>query len=657
VAKKQNNKYSPSKRRGPLLNWRNLFRLGVLLGIWGVIALTLVLVWFGADLPKLIDEASLSRKPSITIRAENGEIIARYGEMTGRTIDVKRLPPYVSEAVLAIEDRRFYSHFGIDPIGLTRAMVTNAIKGRVVQGGSTITQQLAKNLFLTSDRNYKRKIQEAMLAVWLEWKFTKDEILSAYLNRVYYGAGAYGVDAAAQVYFQKPAKDLNLHEAAILAGVLRAPSTYSPANNPNQAEARAQVVLGAMVDAGYIAETDIKTAKTAAPAPRRKPGQNDFARYYNDWIVDQVEDILGPEHGDVEVQTTFRKDVQRGAESALAATLDGEGASKNVTQGAVVVMSPDGAVRGLVGGRDWSESQFNRATQAMRQPGSSFKPIIYLAAVLNGNYTPDTMVEDAPVSVGNYSPDNYTENYLGWVPLRDALAKSLNTVSVRLLEEVGLPAAQAVAKRLGLPTPNNTGLSYALGTAEVTPLQLTAAYASFANGGQAVKPYSILMIRGNDGRLLYRRQSTGLGQVAPPQAIAMVNEMMKGVVTYGTGTGANLGDRPMAGKTGTSQDYHDAWFMGFTADYVTGVWLGNDNNKSMKKVTGGGLPARVWKATMAEAEATLPARALATDDVYYASNGETQDADPLAEAGLRSDGSAPASGGGFGDLIGDLIGQ
>lgn len=635
-----------------------ILSLLALAAIWGTVAVIAVVAYIGSELPRLIDAAAMTRRPSITIRAENGSVIARYGDITGLTIDVKKLPTHVPEAVIAIEDRRFYSHFGIDPLGLVRAAVTNLLAGHVVQGGSTITQQLAKNMFLSPERKFRRKIQEALLAVWLEWKFSKDEILSAYLNRVYFGAGAYGIDAAAKIYFNKSARELNVHEAATLAGMLRAPSRYSPLSNPNQAEARAQVVLGAMADAGFISANDLKRQKAGAPAPRRKPGTArntaDFARYYTDWIVDQVEDYVGADHGDIEVQTTFRKEVQQAAETALSATLDKEGAEKNIGQGAAVVMSPDGAVRGLVGGRDWAGSQFNRATQALRQPGSAFKPVIYLTALMNG-YTPDTEVEDAPVEIGSYSPDNYTGQYLGMVPLREALAKSLNSVSVHLLQEEGLPAAQSVARRLGLPTPANAGMSYALGTSEVTPLQLTAAYASFANGGGAVRPYAILMIRKSNGALLYRRQSTGLGEVAPKQTIAMLVEMMKDVVAYGTGTGAALTDRPVAGKTGTSQDYRDAWFLGFTADYVAGVWMGNDDNKSMKKVTGGSTPARAWRAMMADIEAPLQPRALITDGNYDRTTYPSGD-DPLAEAGLRprSQNSDPA---GFGQLIDNLLGN
>lgn len=629
--------------RLPAINWNGLLRFGLLCGVWGFIALAGVLIWYGSDLPRLIDTAAMTRKPSITILAEDGSMIARYGEITGAMVTVDQLQPHTVQAVLAVEDRRFYHHFGVDPIGLARAVVINLMAGRTVQGGSTITQQLAKNLFLSPDRKLGRKIQEAMLAVWLEWKFTKDEILTAYLNRVYLGAGAYGIDAAARVYFNKPATELNLKESAIIAGLLRAPSRYSPAANPNMAESRAQTVLATMVDAGFLSEQQLKQMRAAVPAPRRRPGGNDYGRYFADWIMDQVEDYIGTDHGDIVVQTTLRPPLQRGAEAALAETLS-QAAEKNVSQGAAIILSPDGAIRAMVGGKDYDSSQYNRAVQAQRQPGSSFKPFIYLAAIETAGYTPDTMVEDAPLQIANYAPDNYTGDYAGWIPLREALAKSLNTVAVRLLDDTGLKEAQNTARRFGLPTPAATGLSYALGTAEVSLLQLTGAYAVLANGGSAVRPYAILRIGASDGRQLWRRQASPPGRVVGQESLAMLVDMMKGVVQFGTGTAAALPDRPMAGKTGTSQDFRDAWFMGFTADYVGGIWMGNDNNASMKRVTGGNFPARAWRAMMSVAETGLPARPLATDGIAYRSDTSPRGSDnndALAEAGLVPDSDSP----------------
>lgn len=639
-----------SKRRAsfklPRIPLRGLMRLALLAGIWGIIIAGGILTWYGIGLPRLIDTAALTRKPSVTVLAEDGSVIVRFGETTGAMVTVAQLPPHVPQAVLAVEDRRFYSHFGVDPIGLVRAFYINFRAGHVVQGGSTITQQLAKNLFLSPERSLGRKVQEAMLAIWLEHKFTKDEILTAYLNRVYLGAGAYGIDAAARVYFNKQATELNLKEAAMIAGLLRAPSRYSPSANPNLAEARAQVVLDTMVDAGFLSEQELRAMRASVPAPRRRPGGNDYGRYFADWILDQVEDYVGTDHGDITVQTTLRPALQHAAESALQASV-AEGADKKVGNGAAIIMSPDGAVRALVGGSDYNTSQYNRAVQAQRQPGSSFKPVIYLTALATAGYTPDTLVEDAPLQIANYAPDNYGGDYAGWIPMREALAKSLNTVAVRILQDVGVNEAQNTARRLGLPTPANAGLSYALGTSEVSLLQLTAAYASFANGGYAVRPYAIHMIRAQDGALLWRRQASQPDQVIAPQPLAMLVDMMKGVTQFGTGTAAALPDHLTAGKTGTSQDFRDAWFMGFTADYVGGVWMGNDDNKPMRRVTGGSLPARTWRSMMTVAEAGLPNRPFPTDNVYYSSNaGMRGGSDPLAEAGLiPSDSDArPGSG-------------
>lgn len=631
--------------RMPSIQTKGLMRIVLLLGIWGFIGVGSVLVYYGIGLPRLIDTAAMTRKPSVTILAEDGSVIARFGETTGNMIKVEDLPPYVPQAVIAVEDRRFYSHFGVDPIGLLRAFYINFRAGHVVQGGSTLTQQLAKNLFLSPERSLGRKIQEAMLAIWLEWKFTKNEILTAYLNRVYLGAGAYGIDAAARVYYNKEARELNLKEAATIAGLLRAPSRYSPSSNPNLAEARTQVVLDTMVDAGFLSAQQLRAMRASVPPPRRRPGGNDYGRYFADWILDQVEDYVGTDHGDIVVQTTLRPALQRAAEAAVQTGV-AEGREKNVGNGAAIIMSPDGAVRAMVGGADYQSSQYNRAVQAMRQPGSSFKPIIYLTALETAGYTPDTLVEDAPLQIANYAPDNYGGDYEGWVPMREALAKSLNTVAVRLLQDVGITEAQNIARRLGEPTPSTAGLSYALGTAEVSLLQHTAAYASFANGGYAARPYAIHMIRAQDGALLWRRTASQPDLVIPAEPLAMLVDMMKGVTQFGTGTAAALPDHQTAGKTGTSQDFRDAWFMGFTSDYIGGVWMGNDDNKPMKRVTGGSLPARAWRSMMTVAEQGLPNTPFPTDNVYYATSSDRRGGDdPLAEAGLvPSDANEPDNG-------------
>ncbi|HSK40703.1 MAG TPA: transglycosylase domain-containing protein, partial [Arenibaculum sp.] len=374
--------------------------------------------WFAYGLPAISEVEAPQRRPAITMLAADGTQFARYGDLHGATVNAADLPRHLVEAVIATEDRRFFSHFGIDPIGLARATYVNLREGRVVQGGSTITQQLAKNLFLTPERTFTRKVQEAMLALWLEYTYTKNQILTAYLNRVYLGAGTYGVEAAARTYFGKPAQEVNLRESAVLAGLLKAPSRFSPTRNPRMAAERAQVVLAAMVDAGYLAAEELEALRRQPPVPRRKPG-NDAWRYFADWVAEQVEDFIGAEHPDVVVRTTLDLDLQRGAERRVEALVTGPGTQAGAGQAAVVTLAPDGAVRALIGGTDYAESQFNRATQALRQPGSAFKPFVFLAAVETG-LSADSLVDDRPVRVGGWQPANFEPGSHGMIPLRDA---------------------------------------------------------------------------------------------------------------------------------------------------------------------------------------------------------------------------------------------
>ncbi|CAO3416206.1 transglycosylase domain-containing protein [Azospirillum endophyticum] len=585
---------------------RRLVQWGLVAGIWCGIGLGAVLAWFALDLPDISKVAQFERRASITVLAADGSEFARFGDLHGTTLSVRDLPPHLVDAVLAIEDRRFYGHFGIDPLGLARAVYVNWRSGRAVQGGSTITQQLAKNLFLTPEKSLKRKIQEAMLALWLESRFTKDQILTAYLNRVYLGAGTYGVDAAARTYFGKPATEVDVRESAVLAGLLKAPSRYAPSSNPDESAERARVVMAAMLDAGYLTQAQYEAARTAKPSPKRKPGGD--GRYFADWVTDLVPGFAGPDHGDVIVRTTLDLKMQRAAEQRLEALLAGPGVAANVHQAALVAMSPDGAVRALVGGRDYDGSEFNRATQALRQPGSAFKPFVYLAA-LEAGWTPDSLIDDAPVQLANWSPGNYDGKYRGSITLASALAHSSNTATARLIDRIGTDRVRRIASNLGISSPLTRDLSLALGTSEVTPLELVRAYAGIANRGVPVWAYAITEIRSRDGAVLYRRQGGGGAAVVDPAHAVQLSRMMTGVLDYGTGRSAKL-NRPAAAKSGTTQDYHDAWFVGFTADLVAGVWLGNDNNEAMKKVTGGTLPAKLWREFMLDAHAGKPARPL-----------------------------------------------
>ena len=600
-----------SSRRGWL---GHLFYWLIVLMVWGVIAAMGVIVWYAYDLPSVDKLSAIQRKPSLTLLDHKGRQIARFGDVYGEPVQLSQLPSHLPGAVVATEDRRFYSHFGVDPIGLARAMVYNLAAGRIVQGGSTISQQLAKNVFLTHQRTLKRKVQEFLLALWLEANFSKAQILTLYLNRVYLGAGAYGVDAAARRYFNKPAARVNLAEAAMLAGLLRAPSRLAPTRDLKAARARAAVVLNNMVGAGYINAAAAKGAKARPASLRRRRGGGPEgmgprpARYFTDWTMDRLTDYLGPTERNLVIKTTLDRDMQAAAEAAMARLFVGPAGKRKIGQGALLAMAPDGAVRAMVGGRDYGKSQYNRATQARRQPGSAFKPIVFLAG-LEAGLRPDTIFMDKPITVDGWSPRNYAGKYRGRINYSQALAYSSNSVAVQVMERVGRDKVVAVARRLGLTTRIPRHPSIALGTAEVGLLEMTSLYAGLANRGKGALPHGILEVRDDKGNVLYRRRGSGRGQVARPWHVAELNQMLAGVISHGTGRAAKIG-RPAAGKTGTSQDYRDAWFLGYTNQLVAGVWLGNDNGAPMRRVTGGGAPARLWKDFMTTAHKGMPVLAL-----------------------------------------------
>jgi penicillin-binding protein 1A len=588
-ARKNAGRGGGGKRRslaGRLVYW------GFVLGLWAVIAAVGAFIWIAAHLPPIQSLEVPKRPPAIQILGLDRRTLATRGDMGGAAVALKDVPPYLPQAFLAIEDRRFYKHKGVDPFGVTRAVIANLLHRTVSQGGSTLTQQLAKNLFLTQERTFGRKVQELVLALWLEHKFTKAEILDLYLNRVYFGAGAYGVEAAAQRYFGKPARQVTLGEAAMLAGLVKSPSRLSPARNPDGAERRAHVVLAAMVDAGFISD---QTAKIAiAQEPRiLKPTAGGSVNYVADWVMDVVNDLLGRVEQDIVVETAIDPALQTTAEKALIEELAQKGEKFGVGQGAIIAMSPDGAVCALVGGRNYSDSQFNRAIAAKRQPGSAFKPFVYLAALERG-LNPDTIRDDRPIDLKGWRPENYSREYFGPVTLTRALANSLNTVSVRLTLEVGPKAVVRTAHRLGVTSPLNPNASIALGTSEVSVIELVSAFTPFANGGMAVTPYVVERVRSVDGKALYRHENRSLGRIVDERHVAMMNAMLRETLHSGTAHKADFSGWPAAGKTGTSQDFRDAWFIGYTAHLVTGVWLGNDDNSPTKKKTGGGLPVDIW---------------------------------------------------------------
>jgi penicillin-binding protein 1A len=594
-----------------------LARWSLMFAIWGVVLVAGIVAYYALDLPDVDNYAALTRRPSVTLLADDGRPFASFGDLYDQVVPLKDMPPYLPEAVIATEDRRFYRHFGIDPIGMLRALAADVRSGAIREGGSTITQQLAKNLFLSPARTLKRKVQEVLLALWLEHKFTKDQILTIYLNRVYLGANAYGVDAAAHRYFGKSARDLTLYQSAVIAGLLKAPSKFNPFANPDLTAARAAQVLANMADAGYITPSQAALAERARENLKPAAVAAWRGRYFADWVLDQVHDILGYVERDLVVQTTYDARLQALAEDTLAGTLEKEGSKLDIGQGALVALQPNGAVEALVGGRDYRASQFDRATQALRQPGSAFKPFIYLAG-LEAGYGPDDVFDDAPITIGKWRPNNYDDKYFGRVPLKFALAHSLNSIAAQLADKVGVKHVIEVARRLGITSDLRPDLSLALGTSEVGLLELTGAYGAFADGGLGVWPYGVVEIRDRAGTVLYKRSGSGPGDVMTPKQAATMDRMMEGVIAEGTGRAANIG-RPAAGKTGTTQDYRDAWFVGFTPNLVTGVWVGNDDGTPMKRVTGGSVPAHIWHDFMAAALAGTPPQAFAAPPTLFES--------------------------------------
>ncbi len=580
--------------------------------IWGFVVGCVGLAWIAWDLPD-IDALSPSgagaRRQSVTLVADDGSPLAAYGDLWGRRLTVAELPRHLSEAVMAIEDRRFYDHPGVDARGILRAIVVNLRAGRVTQGGSTLTQQLAKNLFLTPERSLERKLKELVLALLLERRFSKDAILTIYLNQVYLGSGTYGVEAAAQRYFGHSARAVDVYEAALLAGLLKAPSRYNPRSDPRAADERARVVLEAMVDAGFL---DRKAAQAAGRRGAKESADGarivgGSARYFTDWALDRASGYAGATQADLTVTTTLDPRLQAIADRAAAR------AAAAGMQVALVAMTPGGAIRAMVGGADYHLSQFNRATQALRQPGSAFKPLVYLPA-LEAGMQPGTVIEDAPIAVDGWSPENFTRRFLGPVSLREGLAQSLNTVAVRIAENVGRDRVVRAARRLGITADLTPHPSLSLGASEVTLLELTAAYAVFANGGIGVVPYGVRDIRAG-GRTLYETGTMrGPGRVVEADVAAAMTDLLASVVREGTGRAARI-DRPAGGKTGTSQEFRDAWFIGYTADLVAGVWIGHDDGAPLrldgKPVSGGGLPAQLWRDFMMAAHRGLPVRSLA----------------------------------------------
>jgi len=603
--------------RGPLRVLLDLTSEATTLGaLGGIVMLALALPAFR----ETEDDWLKTQDLAVTFLDRYGQEVGRRGLHLDDSYKLEDFPDYMIKAALATEDRRFYDHWGIDPIGTFRALLVNAQGGGVVQGGSSITQQLAKNLFLTNERSLERKIKEAFLALWLEFHLTKDEILKLYLDRAYMGGGAHGVVAAADYYFGKPAKDLTLAEAAMLAGLFKAPTKYAPHVNLPAARARANEVLRNMVEAGFLTEGQIQTARRnpATPVNRERETTPDF---YLDWAFEQVQALAAEKKFGNErvliVKTPLDTALQRHAEEVLENQLRQNGRQYHAGQGAIVVMDVDGAVRAIVGGRDYGQSQFNRATNGLRQPGSSFKPFVYVAALTtNPKLRPTSTVVDTPICLGNWCPQNYGRSFSGSMPLVSALARSINSIPVRMSLEIGKGNAKAgraviidTAKRMGLTHPLANEAPLPIGAAEVTPIDMASAYAVFANGGKAAPPYAAWEVRNSSGEVIYRHdRDTPPKQVLEPRVVTDMNFMLNKVVTEGTGKRAAIEGVPVAGKTGTTNGYKDAWFVGFTGNLVASVWFGNDDSKPMNNMTGGTLPALTWHEVMNFAHQNLEIR-------------------------------------------------
>lgn len=575
------------------------------LGLTVVIVVSAALIHYTIRFPDPMALRKRDGAPVVRVLARDGTVLAERGH-GGGFIPLDLMPRHLIDAVVATEDRRFFEHSGLDPIGLVRAMFANLRAGRYAQGGSTVTQQLAKNLFLSSERKLGRKIEELVLALWLEVRLSKQDILELYLNRVYFGGGAYGVEAASRRYFDKGARKLDLAEAAVLAGLLKAPSKYSPAASPGLARSRGRSVLSKMREAGFINEMAEREAarmsvKFVDPGAGRDATGHEYAV---DFVLERLPPLAGSGHREIIVETTIDAGLQRHAQAVVERALAKDGHEAGAAQAAVIILDADGGIRAMVGGRAYRQSQFNRAVKAQRQPGSAFKPVVYLTAIEQGA-NPDTMVVDMPVNIAGWSPRNEGGQHRGPVSLRQALTHSINTVAARLQQDAGTNLVIATARRLGIKSELHSGPSLSLGTSEVTLLELTGAYGVFASGGLAVTPHAIRKVRTGATETLYVRPTSRGRMIVAPDHVGAMSSMLNSAMVAGTGRRAALPRFPAAGKTGTTQDHRDAWFVGYTAHLIGGVWVGNDGGEPMNRVTGGGLSATIWRDIMLEGHQRL----------------------------------------------------
>ena len=576
--------------------FKTLMYYCIIIGIWLGIFLSIVLLYLALTLPNIENITNQTRKPSITILDRNGEKISSINDLYGDTINIETLPPHVWQAVIATEDKRFFDHFGVDIRGLLRALYNNIIQNRTAQGGSTITQQLAKNVFLSSERSIKRKIQEVMITLWLEHKFTKSQILSLYLNRVSLVGGKYGISNASEAIFGKSIYDINIAQSAILAGMLKAPTRYNPMNNEELSWARAKVVLSLMREQNYITEEEYNTALSYKYEKDITPDNQ--IRYFTDYILTSLNSLLSDISTDIIIHTTLDNKIQKTTENITKSYIDSNGEKYNFSQIATIVIDTNGNILAMIGGKDYTKSQFNRTYQMKRQPGSIFKPFVYLTA-LEKSYKPTDIFEDKLTAIGDWQPRNHDNKYIGKITMADALEKSVNTIPVQIAKSVGLKSIIATARKLGLIDKISNDYSIILGTSETTLLDLTSAYATFANNGYGVIPHAITKITDTNGNIIYERKGSGVGKLISDENVKQMNEMLRKVIQGGTGANANITNQYICGKTGTSQDNKDAWFIGYNPNYIIGIWIGNDNNETMSNSSyGGTIPAKIFKAIM-----------------------------------------------------------
>lgn len=584
---KKDSSQDPSKRKGSFIGrwfWR-LFRVGLVSGLIGIITVS-VAVWTAAsNIPEYDELKASPNGQMILVRAADGSEIVQLGPSFGQWLAYEDIPQVMKDAMIAVEDRRYYSHIGIDPIGIARSISVRLERGHWAQGASTITQQLARNIFLTNTRTFARKGREMILALALESKFSKEQIIELYLNKVYFGGGAYGVDSASRRFFGHPATDLNLAESAIIAGLVKAPSRYSPTADAQAAIDRASVVLEVMQDVGAISAAQAAETRPAQVELSPERGQNSV-RYFTDWALPHLDTLIEDTTAPLEVWTTLDIKMQRAATNAIKAN------APSGAQGALVSIDRDGAVRAMVGGTDYVTSNYNRATNAVRQPGSAWKLFVYMAALESG-YTTEDIVVDEPVTIAGWTPRNSGNRYAGAITLRTAFAYSKNTVAAQIGDELGYGTIAGMARRFGITTPIKTTPSMVLGTSEVRVLDMTGAFAGVSQGGRYVAPYGIAKVTTVDGEVLYKHKAPPSTELVPDYVAAAITDLLQTAVNTGTGRAAQIG-RPVAGKTGTTNSNKDGWFLGFSSGLTTGVWMGRDDAKEVKGLQGGRAPAKAF---------------------------------------------------------------